>query len=278
MERLLSGGGGMKKRRKFYLILLLGLGLITTSIMMVSKGLVKDSNQEEIEKSKDFVILDEDQPSLESSQMEDNIDSYFRDKQMASLLGEEEEAEDLPGQEIVEEDQEEAWEEGVEENLEEDLDSDLDFTLVETSGSSEFVTMTKPLDGELGLEFTNGNLIYSKTLEEWTSHKGIDIVGPDGSQVRAALAGRVTEVYKDQLWGTVVIIDHGDGFLTKYASLSHDVQVIEDSQVNQGDIIGSIGGTASIEMMEESHLHFEVIEEGINKNPLDYLPDFISNK
>lgn len=273
----------MKKRRKFYLILLLGLGLITTSIMMVSKGLVKDSNQEEIEDSKDFVILDEEEPSLESSQMEDNIDSYFRDKQMASLLGEEEEAEDLTeGEEddyLEETWKEEAGEiEEVEEDQEEDLDSDLDFTLVETSGTSEFVTMTKPLDGELGLEFTNGKLVYSKTLEEWTSHKGIDILGPEGSQVKAALAGRVTEVYKDSLWGTVVIIDHGDGFLTKYASLAHDVEVIEGSQVNQGDIIGSIGETASIEMMEESHLHFEVIKEGVNKDPLDYLPDLTARK
>jgi len=53
---------------------------------------------------------------------------------------------------------------------------------------------------------------------------------------------------------------------------------VEGSNVQKGDIIGSIGQTATIEMMEEAHLHFEIIENGINKNPLDYLPEFSISK
>ncbi len=47
----------------------------------------------------------------------------------------------------------------------------------------------------------------------------------------------------------------------------------------KGDIIGTIGQTAPIEMLEKPpHLHFEVIESGINQNPLNYLPKFSFNK
>lgn len=258
-----NGGGGMKRNRRFYLILILAIGLIGTSIMMVSGGIRKDSHKDKDEASEDFVIVEDEEPSLEISKMDEeiSIDDYFREREMEARLNEE-------GEEVGEEVEDL---EDMEEDLEEDLDDDLDYTLVEGENLAS-TTMITPVDGDLGLKYTTGNLVYSKTLDEWTNHNGIDILAPKGTKVRAALNGTITEVYKDQLWGTVIIIDHGDGLLTKYASLSQDVQVVEGSYVNQGDIIGEVDETASIEMMEGAHLHFEVIYEGINKNPIDFLP------
>ncbi|MFS8541103.1 MAG: M23 family metallopeptidase, partial [Tissierellales bacterium] len=84
----------------------------------------------------------------------------------------------------------------------------------------------------------------------------------------------VQEVYDDPLWGKVVIINHGNDFLTKYANLSQDVSVQEGVKVAKGDVIGKIGKTAKIEMLMKPHLHFEVIENGISVNPSKYLSSF----
>jgi murein DD-endopeptidase MepM/ murein hydrolase activator NlpD len=256
----------MKKKTGFYIIALLGIGLITTSIM-ISRGKAKDSNEAKVNPGEDFIILNEEEPYMEISRMEDevNMEDYRRDRDI---------------QETFEENLEEEIEEEPMEDLEDEPDEpdDLNYTLVDGISSMELENMLKPIDGELGLNFTNGNLVYSKTLEEWTNHNGVDILATEGTEVKAALSGIVTEVYRDELWGIVIIIDHGNGFLTKYVNLSEGTNVVEGSNVQKGDIIGSIGQTATIEMMEEAHLHFEIIENGINKNPLDYLPEFSISK
>lgn len=277
MEIIPNGGGGMKRKKDFYIILLFGIGLIITSIMMVSRGNTEDSSKKEIKKEEDFIILNEEEPYLQISRMEEelNIDNYIRDKELQETF--EESQEETEQEETVQEETTQEENEEKEEELEE-KPNDSNYTLVDAVSSTELETMVKPVDGEIGLNFTSGNLIYSKTLEEWTNHNGIDILASEGTEVRAALAGTITEVYRDELWGIVIIIDHGNGLLTKYANLSEGTQVMEGSNVNKGDIIGTIGQTAPIEMLEKPHLHFEVIESGINQNPLNYLPKFSFNK
>ncbi len=109
-------------------------------------------------------------------------------------------------------------------------------------------------------------------MEEWTSHKGIDILAKEGGgEVKAALSGEVVEVYEDPLWGIVTIIDHGNGLMTKYANLSNKEMVKEGFKVTKGQVINRVGSSASIEMMEEAHIHFEVIKDGIHVDPKDYL-------
>lgn len=271
MEIISNGGGGMRQRLSklgikngFYIILLLGISLIATTVLVASKRNTGDLNKVKLDEAEDFIILDEEtEPSLEITRMDEGpiIDDYIRNRGI---------------RETFEEDYEADGE--MEEEFEEELDEDLDYTLVDSEASTDLETMIKPVEGNLGAGFTNGNLIYSKTLEEWTSHRGIDILAVEGTEVKAVSSGIVTEVYNDKMWGIVIIIDHGNGLLTKYANLSTSDMVVEGTRVNKGDVISTVGQTASIEMMEESHLHFEVIRDGINEDPLNYLPVFSSGK
>ena len=138
--------------------------------------------------------------------------------------------------------------------------------------------MKLPVEGKLGTPFTTDSLVYSETLEAWSGHKGIDIFAKEGSSVVATLAGKVTEVYKDDLWGIVILVDHGNGLMTKYANLSTDEMVKEGQEVKKGDVISAVGKSAPIEMMMEPHLHFEVINDGICTDPKDYLPNLNYSK
>ncbi|WP_425447993.1 peptidoglycan DD-metalloendopeptidase family protein [Dethiothermospora halolimnae] len=133
--------------------------------------------------------------------------------------------------------------------------------------------MIMPLIGKVSKEYTIDNLVYSKTLEQWSAHKGIDIKGREGSVVRAALDGIVSEKRKDPLYGIVIVIDHENGLETVYANVSTMDMVEVGQRVNSGDAISGIGKSKGIELADGPHLHFEVLENGEKVDPKKYLPD-----
>ena len=69
-------------------------------------------------------------------------------------------------------------------------------------------------------------------------------------------------------------MDHGEGLMTKYANLSTKDMIKEGQRINQGQPISKVGRTAAIEMMMEPHIHFEVIQDGVNIDPTKILPAF----
>lgn len=123
-------------------------------------------------------------------------------------------------------------------------------------------TFTSPIEGEIITEYTSDSLVYSETLEAWVGHGAIDIKANEGEAVKAAGDGIVKEVYEDELWGIVIVIDHGEDLLTRYSNLSTKDMVKVGLEVKKGDHISKVGNTAKIEMLMEPHLHFEVIKNG----------------
>ena len=97
-------------------------------------------------------------------------------------------------------------------------------------------------------------------------NKGIDIEGQSGDTVKVSREGKV--VLSDYLgsWGSTVIIDHGDGFLSVYSQLaSHPLKLGE--HVYKGDPIAPLAQIGS-----KSILHFQIRKGQIAVNPLYYLP------
>lgn len=129
-----------------------------------------------------------------------------------------------------------------------------------------------PVDGAVSLEYAMDKLVYSKTLEEWRAHQGIDIAADRGTPVKAVADGVVCDVKNDLFYGISVVIDHENGLKTLYRNLAADDTVIVNQKVKQGEIIGSIGNTAMDESSEQSHLHFEVLKDDVNQDPTGYLP------
>ena len=121
-----------------------------------------------------------------------------------------------------------------------------------------------PLSGNIERDFSHDKLIYSKTLDEWRVHKGIDISAKEGACVKAVLDGYVEEIKNDEEYGMSVSIRHSKNLVSLYKSLSNDVLVLPNQIIKQGDIIGFVGNTSKIEDSIGSHLHFEMI----NKNKL----------
>lgn len=100
-------------------------------------------------------------------------------------------------------------------------------------------------------------------------HYGVDIVVPEGTAVRAARGGRVIESRADfaRGWGWTIIVDHGDGWKTRYAHLSRNLARVGD-RVMRGQVIGRSGDTGR---STGPHLHFGTYLWDVPKNPLSLL-------
>ncbi len=129
-----------------------------------------------------------------------------------------------------------------------------------------------PLDGELVRGYSTETLGYDTTMRDWRIHPGIDIDAALGSPVSAAHEGVVSRVWQDDLYGTVVCVDHGDGVATLYANLAEVPAVQVGDWVEPGSVIGAVGETALCEIGQPSHLHFAVTVDGMNADPLAFLP------
>lgn len=98
-------------------------------------------------------------------------------------------------------------------------------------------------------------------------HRGIDVANHTGTPIIAAADGRVTRVGRNGGMGKTVVIDHGYGFVTRYAHLS-DYKVKRGQRVSRGEVIGLMGSTG---YSTGPHLHYEVLRNGKSLNPMNYI-------
>ena len=73
------------------------------------------------------------------------------------------------------------------------------------------------------------------------------------------------------MMGVTVTVDHGNGIQSVYANLADSLNVQEGTEVEAGTVIGAVGTTAISESAGPAHLHFGMVEYGVNIDPLHYL-------
>lgn len=141
----------------------------------------------------------------------------------------------------------------------------------QTTEEQEDPKFVKPVEGEISKEYAKENLVYSETLQEWTTHLGVDIKADKTTVVKAAADGKIKSIKNDPRYGLSIIIEHQNGFETLYANLltSEFVQVGEE--VKQGQSIGTVGNTATFEIADEAHLHFEISKNNETLDPSQYI-------
>ncbi len=107
-------------------------------------------------------------------------------------------------------------------------------------------------------------------------HLGIDYRVPQGSAVRAPLAGVVTDRRYSPANGNTVTVDHGNGWKTKYFHLLDPALVKERTKVAEGQVIGLVGETGTSAV--GPHLHFETWHEGRHRDPAEFLSQIDGHK
>lgn len=132
-------------------------------------------------------------------------------------------------------------------------------------------TFIKPVEGEISVEFAKDTLIYSNTLKEWVTHMGVDIKADKATVVKASAEGTVKSIKNDPRYGITVVVEHVNGFKTIYSNLLTAEFVSEGENVKKGQTLGTVGNTATFEIADASHLHFEMQKNDTNLDPTLYI-------
>ncbi len=130
-----------------------------------------------------------------------------------------------------------------------------------------------PVSGNVTKDYSGDELVYSKTLNDWRTHNGIDFYAEEGTDVLASADGTVEAILENGMFGRTVILLHQNGVRTLYSNLADGNEVIVGDIISKGTPLGKVGSSASAEALEEPHLHFEISLNEEPVNPHDYLPD-----
>lgn len=132
-------------------------------------------------------------------------------------------------------------------------------------------TFSMPVDGEIVKHYGKEKLIYSDTLKEWTTHLGIDIKADKTTVVKASADGTVKSIKNDPRYGLTIVVQHQNGFSTIYANLLTAEFVVEGEPVKSGQTLGTVGNSATFEILDDPHLHFEILKDGNSIDPEMYI-------
>ena len=124
--------------------------------------------------------------------------------------------------------------------------------------------LTWPADGRVVAEY--GPQVNPRFGTK-TFRNGIDIEATEGSNIVSVFPGHVVYTGWFRGYGNLIIVDHGGEYYTVYAHAA-DIRVTEGDEVKQGQIIGTVGDTGSL---QGPRLYFEVRYEGKPQDPTQWL-------
>lgn len=130
----------------------------------------------------------------------------------------------------------------------------------------------RPVSGEVLRDYSGDELVYDRTMGDWRTHNGVDFLAADGALVCAVADGVIEDVYRDEYYGTGILVNHGGGLKSVYLGLIENATVTVGQEVSAGDTIGAVSTSALFESLEQAHLHVEMSLDGARVNPLDYIP------
>lgn len=140
--------------------------------------------------------------------------------------------------------------------------------MAKTEDNEEYIA---PVKGNIIKEYAKDKLVYSKTLEMWKTHTGIDIAAELGTDVKVIEDGKVIDIAKSNFYGNTVKIEHDEGYVSVYCNLDDELKINVGDNLKKGDVIGKIGVTSYGEIADESHLHFEMLKDNETIDPTQLL-------
>ncbi len=137
------------------------------------------------------------------------------------------------------------------------------------------LVLALPVSGALSAQHSESELVWSDTMRDYRVHLGVDIATEAGAPVHAAADGVVAQVFEDVKMGYCISLKHGDDTYTIYRNLSETPAqgIVAGAAVKAGQLIGSVGNSAMVEIGEDPHLHLEMTVAGAYVDPLEYFDE-----
>lgn len=146
--------------------------------------------------------------------------------------------------------------------------------------SKENLEMAKEKESNNKLEYLGEKVIrdysetepsYSNTLDVWEIHKGLDISADKGYEVKSLLDGKVVNVFKDDKHGISVRVESANNVVVVYSNLDEKTNVKKGQEVTEGQVLGTVGNTTSVESEDGTHVHVEAFKGEESIDPMTLL-------
>ena len=126
-----------------------------------------------------------------------------------------------------------------------------------------------PIDAAVSKSYVEDTLVFNPTLNKYMVHLGTDFAAEVGTRVNAVFDGVVKSIDTDSYYGTVVTIDHSNGYVTT-TRLLDNVSVKVGDTVKTGDKIGEVG-SGYFEVKDGAHTHIELSVNSQDADLMKYI-------
>ena len=139
--------------------------------------------------------------------------------------------------------------------------------------------LSLPVSGSLTKKHSVDTQVFSQTMNDYRIHLGVDIATEASAPVFAVADGEVAQIWEDPMMGWCVALSHGGECVTVYKNLAKEFAegIAVGNDVVTGQLLGSVGDTAMMEIAEEPHLHLEMTVKGLQVDPLEYFSEAVIN-
>jgi len=123
-----------------------------------------------------------------------------------------------------------------------------------------------PMSNEVIKAFSDTRQVFSKTMNDWRVHPGVDFKGKNGDEIKAVADGEIIKIGKDPMWGDTIALDHGFGIVSTYRGAAPK-QIKEGDTVKMGQVIGTLSAIPC-ESEDGPHLHLEISSDNKQIDPV----------
>ena len=120
-------------------------------------------------------------------------------------------------------------------------------------------------------EYSEQEPSYSKTLNLWEIHKGLDVSANENQQIKSLLAGKIVSVFKDDKHGMSVKVKSENDIAVVYSNLNEKIEVKKDQTIKEGESLGIVGDTSAVESEEGTHVHIEAFKGKESIDPMSLI-------
>lgn len=129
--------------------------------------------------------------------------------------------------------------------------------------------MVWPMEGNVIMNYSMDATIYYATLDQYKYNPAIIIAGEVNNKVFAVARGQITDISQNEVTGTTVTVDLGDGYEAIYGQLK-ELNFKKGDYVEAGHVIGYVSEPTKYYSVEGSNLYFELRKDGASIDPIGY--------
>ena len=114
--------------------------------------------------------------------------------------------------------------------------------------------------------YSDGQPVKNKTLNVWRAHNAVDFKGELGCKIMAVSDGVITDIGNDPIWGSFIMINHPDGYVSMYNGVKVTSNMKKGDNISGGQKIGELSDIPG-EISMGPHLHFTLKKDNNSVDP-----------